>query len=584
MQNQYTSQNPFIIIPKRKIDDAIEDIKNVHLNIKTNKLSSDGVILVNAIHKWADANIPVDYWFREMSSFTGSQALQNVYKEITSDIKKSYKNGNNYCLAAAHGRGKKLSLETELPTPNGFVQLKDLKEGDKLFDENGNVCKVLKLHPISESPESYKVIFDDGSEINACAEHLWLTYTRKNRKKHTPPSIKTTKEILETLRVNKDNRCNHSIPCTKPLKYSRKKLLIDPYVLGCWLGDGSSIRGNIECADHEILNNINNAGYSVTLLKHGKTNDKSKSRPYRIGDILKTPRKIGKLTKQLKELNLLKNKHIPDIYLRSSVNQRLSLLQGLMDTDGCCSKDGMLEFCSAIPELANGVLELVRSFGIKANVKKSKTFYNGKRCKDRYRIVFKTSLPVFRIKRKLNNISGTKTPRAQHRYIVDVVPIDPIPMRCITVDSPSHLYLVTRSCIPTHNTMTSACILKRVVETGKYSGLYVNLVDIVNIIAAPNADAEQKEEARRTLISVDFLVIDEFDIRFMGSDNAADLFGRILEPVLRTRIQNNLPTIICTNSIDPTAAFSGPLQASFKSLMNKIKTIPVLGKDHRENK
>lgn len=72
-------------------------------------------------------------------------------------------------------RGRMLNLETELPTPDqGFVKLKDLKEGDKLFDENGNVCNVTKLHPIDENPESYRITFDDGTIIEACAEHLWF--------------------------------------------------------------------------------------------------------------------------------------------------------------------------------------------------------------------------------------------------------------------------------------------------------------------------------------------------------------------------------------------------------------------------
>src|SRR6185312_1964680 len=74
-------------------------------------------------------------------------------------------------------RGRQLCLETELPTPDGFVKLKDLKEGDKLFDENGNICNITKLHPINYSPESYRIFFDDGTTVDACADHLWLTYT-----------------------------------------------------------------------------------------------------------------------------------------------------------------------------------------------------------------------------------------------------------------------------------------------------------------------------------------------------------------------------------------------------------------------
>ena len=80
------------------------------------------------------------------------------------------------------------------------------------------------------------------------------------------------------------------------------------------------------------------------------------------------------------------------------------------------------------------------------------------------------------------------------------------------------------------------------------------------------------------------IVIDELDTRFMGSENAADLFGRILEPIMRTRIQNRMPLFFCTNSIKIEGSFSGPLQASIESLFNLVRFIPVIGgKDVREN-
>ncbi len=128
-------------------------------------------------------------------------------------------------------------------------------------------------------------------------------------------------------------------------------------------------------------------------------------------------------------------------------------------------------------------------------------------------------------------------------------------------------------------TMLCSCILKRVVETGKFDALYVNLTDIINIMASSRAD--DKYEARKQLLSVDFLVIDEFDQRFMGTDNAADLYGRILEPTMRARMQNRLPLFFCTNSTNVVSSFTGPLRSSIESLMRMFKTIPVLGADFR---
>lgn len=123
-------------------------------------------------------------------------------------------------------------------------------------------------------------------------------------------------------------------------------------------------------------------------------------------------------------------------------------------------------------------------------------------------------------------------------------------------------------------TMVSCCILKRVVEYN-YSALYVNLTDIIHVML--NSTPQIKSEARDILLNVDFLVIDEFDARFMGTENAADLFGRILEPIMRTRIQNRMPLFFCTNSVKVEESFSGPLRASIESLMKVVKLIPVIG-------
>ena len=127
-------------------------------------------------------------------------------------------------------------------------------------------------------------------------------------------------------------------------------------------------------------------------------------------------------------------------------------------------------------------------------------------------------------------------------------------------------------------TMTSACILKKAVETG-YSGLYVTLTDIVTLMASHDVDG--KHIARQSLLKTDFLVIDEFDPRFMGTDNASDLYGRILEPTLRTRIQNTLPVFLCTNSPNVLASFSGSIRQSITSLMGLVHMVPVLGNDYR---
>lgn len=359
-------------------------------------------------------------------------------------------------LAGDRIRGRQLCLDTELPTPNrGFIKLRDLKAGDKLFDENGSVCSVTKLHPVQESPESYRVTFDDGSVVDACAEHLWTTYTKKDRVNGREPSTRNTKEILETLKYGKET--NHSIIVADSVDYEEKSLPIDPYLLGFWLGDGDRY-GRIETADPEVLENYRHRLIKSSIDKKSSFGI-SKSRSYRVEGLTTALTKLGLVYnpgKKNKEKGLgFYKKVIPDAYLQSSYEQRVALLQGLMDSDGCCYKDGRCEFVQAEErkELVEGVYELICSLGIKARVKRKESWRYNVRYQDKYQIMFSTSKDVFRLDRKLKNIIKNDTTKRTHRFIRSIERIPSKPMRCITVDSPSHLYLVTKSFIPTHNTV-----------------------------------------------------------------------------------------------------------------------------------
>ena len=132
-------------------------------------------------------------------------------------------------------------------------------------------------------------------------------------------------------------------------------------------------------------------------------------------------------------------------------------------------------------------------------------------------------------------------------------------------------------------TMTITCILKKAVVKG-YSCLYTTLSDIVNVLTQGDSDA--KFLARRELAMVDFLAIDEFDPRFMPSENAADLYARSFESVFRARSQNKLPTLMGTNSPNPVESFKGQLRDSIDSLMKGyIQIFRVLpGQDIRKEK
>ena len=351
-------------------------------------------------------------------------------------------------------RGRQLCLETELPTPTGFIKLKDLKEGDELFDEKGDICHVIKLYPIQETPEAYRVFFDDGTTVDACAEHLWSTHTKNERiikNINKIPTVKNTKEILNTLTIKCGNgkvENNHSIPICLPLRYPAKELLIDPYLLGLWLGHGNRY-GCIETEDPEILNNFQHKIIKSSI-NHKSNWEISKSNSYRIIGLTTALRKLGLAYTPDRSGKFANNgfyhKKIPDQYMYSSFEQRLALLQGLMDSYGCSRTDGRSEFVQSKyrKKLVYQVRELIQSLGIKTSL------YNVK-YQDRYRIQFYTTLPVFRLNRKFSNIK-TQLKKSNKRFITNIEPIQSKPMRCITVDSTSHLYLITKSFIPTHNT------------------------------------------------------------------------------------------------------------------------------------
>jgi hypothetical protein len=104
----------------------------------------------------------------------------------------------------------------------------------------------------------------------------------------------------------------------------------------------------------------------------------------------------------LRVMGLLKNKHIPPVYLRASASQRLELLCGLLDTDGYIDRvSGHIEFCSTKRALADGVVELARSLGQKPVLAESRAQIYGRDCGPKYRVTWRPTVDCFRLSRKL---------------------------------------------------------------------------------------------------------------------------------------------------------------------------------------
>lgn len=366
---------------------------------------------------------------------------------------------------SGNGVGKALALDTQILTPAGWTTMGALRIGDTVFDENGQPTQVTYISPIYTDHDCFEVTFSDGTRITADAEHEWVTWDHAARKsagrrlrerKRAPsahrwknPKKRTTREIAETLQRKNGSgrRLNHSIPTCGAVQQPEAALPLSPYVLGCWLGDGHSAAPYLTVSDSdvELLGHVQAEGVTTRPMK--SYNDRTQT--YALG---------GKRDVRLKlrAVGVLGNKHIPESYLRASAKQRLALLQGLMDTDGYAGAavNGYAEFCSTSRALADGALELIVSLGMIATMKESAAMLHGREVSRRWRITFKPSMPVFRLKRKLAlfNPEAPQWNRRSHRYIVDVRRVPTVPVKCIQVDAPSHLYLASRSCIPTHNT------------------------------------------------------------------------------------------------------------------------------------
>ncbi len=258
----------------------------------------------------------------------------------------------------------------------------------------------------------------------------------------------TTAEIARSLRAN--DRVNHSIPVCDPLHYPVRELPIAPYTLGAWLGDGHPAGARITCADEEIIDAIRAEGYAVTRqgaqLSDGITEQGAGSARQHSRDF----------TSHLTRLDLLGNKHIPELYLRSSIDQRRSLLAGLLDTDGYCSPSGEAGFSVTNERLARDVLDLVLGLGHQATLRAKRGSGRMESTATVYTVSFRPHAPVFRLRRKrARQAAISSRSRTRQRYIIDIRPVESVPVRCIQVDSPSRLYLASRSCVATHN---STCI------------------------------------------------------------------------------------------------------------------------------
>ena len=354
------------------------------------------------------------------------------------------KNGNDIFIIDHKG----LPLDTPILTSKGWSTMKELQVGDKVFDKDGNLCNITVKSEIHNNP-CYKIKFDNAESIICDIDHRWLVSFKLNYKSKNYPDgykhqVMTTIE-LKTYLDSIEKRCTYNIPRilnAKPLNTEKSSLPLDPYLLGCWLGDGSKSCGIItQATDSPLWEELKSRGYEIgENLNHD---------PEREGTDMRT---VYNISGVLKSLGVLNNKHIPEQYLLASYEDRLDLLRGLMDTDGYYHpKRKRFVMTTSFDWQMEGMKQLLSSLGCKVSVFREIHKCDGKEFPG-WNINFTTDkFNPFLIRNQ--EISNTiLKDNNSFRNIESIEEVETVPTQCIAVDSPSHTYLCTHSLIVTHNT------------------------------------------------------------------------------------------------------------------------------------
>lgn len=425
--------------------------------------------------------------------------MNDPYKHQEEALRK-YRKANAIPLFFDPGTGKLLVKDTPVLTPKGYVPIKDIQVGDIVcgYDQTSKVTQ--KFHEMNA--EVYRITFSDHTTIDACKDHLWYVKDNRNTRKRRLNiwEVKSTQQILNEGLYKKNGASSSlrwDIPVCQPVEFEQQDLPVEPYTLGALIGDGS-LTGKqtvITTVDNEILSNIRDEGYDIK----------------RIADTINYHVSIplSQIPDSVRTTSY--HKHIPDTYLFNSIENRIKLLQGLIDTDGYVDLihqhngglNAQLRYCTTSEQLYKDITFLVQSLGgIVTGVDVREGQYKGEEKATRW--VFTIVLPrdieaqCCTLPRKRDRLLSKEPKQKLHRKIVSIEYIGQREGYCLTVDNPDATYLIDH-CIVTHNTRTSLLIAKAKFEQGD--------IDAVLVIA-PNGVHKQwaTEEIPKWMGDVDTTV------------------------------------------------------------------------------
>lgn len=353
--------------------------------------------------------------------------------------------------SAANGVGKAIANSVTVPTPDGFKEWGSVKVGDRLFGADGFWTSVLAVYPQGKK-DVFRVTFDDGSSTLVCKEHLWTVRGWSGRRRSETWETVSTEELLARgvkRRVGSSMVRQFEIPRHGAVQYLNRGP-VDGYLMGVWLGDGNSKEPNFCKNDVEIFDELVRRGVHVE--KRKKYENRAASYAVR-GGVLNPY--LG---------TSVSEKRVPKEFFTSSLEDRMDLLRGLMDTDGTVDKRGISSFCSSSQGLAEDVRDLVRSLGGKSWTRKRKTtpkytykgdVHTGRDC---YITAVAVDFCPFLLPRKAVRWRAPDQNRYLARWIDSIEYSHSEEAMCVTVDAPDSLYLAN-DYIVTHNTQVLVALM-----------------------------------------------------------------------------------------------------------------------------
>lgn len=353
------------------------------------------------------------------------------------------------CFLAANRVGKALRHGTRVATPRGWAAIEALRVGDEVIAGDGSVTRVTGVYPQGEV-DLFALSFDGVHTIEACAEHRWVyqhpraryPYRQSHGQREANPfhgewSVGCTEDLREH---GSTQRTRAVIPMAAPFSLPQTGALpMPPYLLGVLLGDGSMSQDCVKLSttDAEIAAAFD-GHYALTKYRHGCD--------YGVKGAIATVRALG-----LQGVTSA-DKFIPELYLYAAgADDRLAVLQGLMDTDGSIhGPGGAMEFSTCSDALADGFEWLAASLGMKTRrVRRHTKAQNG------------NGLPSWRIALRSGSVCPFRLSRKAERWrplretadwlLHGVTPSGRGEATCIEVDHSSHTYVIEHG-IVTHNT------------------------------------------------------------------------------------------------------------------------------------